>query len=243
MITMLEPVRSLGPKDSALVEEFTNRVVIIERYPIVAWALRKLLCNEEGLEVSGDARDMVSGLELIRQQRPNLVVVDLVLCGHLVFDFIRDLLVEVPDINIIVYSGMDGSLYVEQCLKLGAKGYVSRSRPIDEIVAALRSVAGGGIYVDQNCLASLLAKRATNGKYSVGEQIKRLSPSEMKVFHLIGQGASSSEIAVSLHRSINTIETYRTRIKNKLGLKDASKLSYFAFQHSLFVQGVDYSAE
>jgi DNA-binding NarL/FixJ family response regulator len=178
-------------------------------------------------------------LELIRTERPSVVVVGLVLCGQFVFDLIRDLNTEYPDLNIVVYAGVDGTTYMEQCLKLGVKGFVSRSQPIDELMAAIRNASKGLLYIDQSRFAELLLTKSGIGKPSVTDAVNKLTPCELRVFQFIGRGASSAEIASSLHRSINTIETYRTRIKNKLGLKHASKLAHYAFQHALLADGVE----
>ena len=168
---------------------------------------------------------------------PACAIADLLLERQLAFDLIRDARADLPQTQIVVYTAIDDVTYIERCLQL--------ARGIRRQIAMHRRTARGcpqrhrrkHLHLDQKSYSELMAKNGAIGSRS--RHVEKLSPSELRAFHFIGRERPVAEIARTPHRSINTIETYRTRIKNKLGLKHASELSYFAFQHSLMTQGLE----
>lgn len=200
------------------------RVFLVEDHPIFRRGLCDLLEEEEDLEVCGEAEDVGSALEGIGRTRPDVVLVDISLKGRSGLELVKTLNGTDPDLPILMISTHEESLYAERSLRAGARGYVMKHETADSIVAAVRGVVAGNVWVSRRVASTLLAR-------SVGETIaptappeERLSDRELEVFALFGQGLTTQEVSDQLSLSPKTIGTYRDRIKEKLGLRNASEL-------------------
>lgn len=202
-----------------------TRVVLVDDHPLVRERLVELINREADLEVVGEAEDRHQALEVIESTRPQLAIVDLSLKASLGLELIRDLQVREPGLPILVVSMQDEAVYAERCLRAGARGYITKQEASRHVMQAIRRVLEGGIHVSEAVAHQMLAR-------SVGRQphkdpsspIARLADRELQVFELIGKGHSTRQIGDLLGLDIKTIETYRARIKDKLGLKDAPEL-------------------
>ncbi|MDB5296453.1 MAG: two component transcriptional regulator, LuxR family [Phycisphaerales bacterium] len=208
-------------------------LVIVDDHPAVRRGLVALLEAEPGVKVLGEADAPAEAVELAERTRPGLVVVDLVYGEGSGFDLIRALRVRVPGCRVVVYTAADGPGYPEQCLRAGAAGFVSKGEPLARLVHAVRSVAAGATYLNESRAGEVLARLVGDpsgdaSPESRGPAVERLSPGEFRVFDLIGQGLSNRDVAEALHRSIKTVETYRSRIKRKLGAANATQLAQLA---------------
>ena len=132
----------------------------------------------------------------------------------------------IPALPVLVVSMHDEVIYAARALRAGARGYVMKLEPGSVLVAAIREVLKGNLYLSNKIQATLLKRVATENSES--ELISKLSPSEFEVLHLIATGNSSRQIAHLLSRSIKTIETHRYNIRAKLNLKDAADLIRYA---------------
>jgi DNA-binding NarL/FixJ family response regulator len=137
-----------------------------------------------------------------------------------------------PDIAVIVLSIHDESVYAERVLLAGAQGYLMKDAAADHIVEAVRRVLGGDIYVSDAVSNKFLHIIAGDKTGTTKTPIERLSDREFETFRLIGQGLKASHIATQLHLSVKTVETYRSRIKEKLGLDNAAQLLQYAISWS-----------
>lgn len=202
-----------------------TRVVLVDDHPLVRERLVELINREADLEVVGEAEDRHQALEVIESTRPQLAIVDLSLKASLGLELIKDLQVRQPGLPILVVSMQDEAVYAERCLRAGARGYITKQEASRHVMQAIRRVLEGGIHVSEAVAHQMLAR-------SVGRQphkdpsspIARLADRELQVFELIGKGHSTRQIGDLLGLDIKTIETYRARIKEKLGLKDAPEL-------------------
>jgi len=202
-----------------------TRVVLVDDHPLVRERLVELINREADLEVVGEAEDRHQALEVIESTRPQLAIVDLSLKASLGLELIKDLQVRQPGLPILVVSMQDEAVYAERCLRAGARGYITKQEASRHVMQAIRRVLEGGIHVSEAVAHQMLAR-------SVGRQphkdpsspIARLADRELQVFELIGKGHSTRQIGDLLGLDIKTIETYRARIKDKLGLKDAPEL-------------------
>lgn len=200
------------------------KIFLVEDHPIFRRGLCDLLEEEEDLEVCGEAEDVGSALEGIGRTRPDVVLVDISLKGRSGLELVKTLNGTDPDLPILMISTHEESLYAERSLRAGARGYVMKHETADSVVAAVRGVVAGNVWVSRRVASTLLAR-------SVGETIaptappeERLSDRELEVFALFGQGLTTQEVSDKLSLSPKTIGTYRDRIKEKLGLRNASEL-------------------
>ncbi|HEY9510667.1 MAG TPA: response regulator transcription factor [Verrucomicrobiae bacterium] len=208
------------------------RVFVVDDHPLVRQALRDAIRQESGLEVCGEADDREEALKGIAAAEPDLAIVDLRLRSSDGLDLIRDLRDRHPKVLSLVLSMQDESITAERAVRAGARGYVSKQESPRKIMEAVHKVLNGEIYWSEKTAAHIASKIASSStdKMSVADH---LSERELQVFEQIGLGRSTQQIAETLHIDISTVETYRSRIKQKLSLKDGSELLQCAIRWCL----------
>ncbi|HYG22168.1 MAG TPA: response regulator transcription factor [Verrucomicrobiae bacterium] len=212
--------------------EKRTRVFVVDDHPLVRQALKEAIRKESGLEFCGEADDREEALQGIAAAQPDLAIIDLRLRSSDGLDLIRDLRDRFPKVKTLVLSMQDETITAERAVRAGARGYVSKQEPPKTIVQAMHKVIAGDIYWSERAaaqVASRLASPSTTHQ-SVAE---RLSERELQVFEQVGLGRSTQQISETLHIDISTVETYRCRIKQKLGLKDGSELLQMAIRWAL----------
>jgi DNA-binding NarL/FixJ family response regulator len=208
-----------------------KRIVIVEDHPMVREHLALVINKEPDLEVSGEADNIQQAMRVIRDISPDLAIVDITLEGASGLELIKGLKVLSMPLPVLVLSMHEESLYAERALRAGARGYITKHRDSGEVLAAIRHVLSGEIYLSDKMVSSVLHKFAPSGvKTFKTKPIDRLSDRELVVLEMIGQGRTSRAIAESLDLRIGTIDTYRARIKEKLDLQNAFELQHFAIQ-------------
>ncbi len=207
------------------------RVFIVDDHPLVRHALRDAIRKEKSLEFCGEAEDREEALRGIAETRPHLAIIDLRLRSSDGLDLIRDLRDRHPDVKTLVLSMQDESITAERAVRAGARGYVSKQEPPKRIMEAVQTVLRGDIYWSERA-AAVVASRIASPKDNTSIA-DRLSERELQVFELVGLGRSTQQISDALHIDISTVETYRARIKDKLGLRDGSELLQKAIQWCL----------
>jgi DNA-binding NarL/FixJ family response regulator len=203
------------------------RILIVDDHPIVRLGIRQMLAAERDLEVCGEAESAGAARKLIADARPDLAIVDLSLAEGTGLDLIRSLRESVPALPVLVLSMHDEALFAERVLRAGARGYIMKREAITGLVDAIRQVLTGRIYVSET-MAQAVLERLGQEDTASDNPLARLTDRELEVFDLIGRGQNTAEIAEQLGLSIKTIETYRSNIKTKLNLKDATDLIRFA---------------
>lgn len=207
-----------------------TKILIVDDHPIVRQGLAELINHEDDLKVCGDAEDASDALGLIKESEPDMVIVDISLKETSGIELIKDIKAQYPDLSVLALSMYDESLYAERALRAGAKGYIMKAEATENVVTAIRKILSGQIYVSDN-MAAKMVRKLVGGSPDVGASvIESLSDRELEVFHLIGQGYGTRQVAKRLHLSVKTIETYRAHIKEKLNLADASELLRFAIR-------------
>jgi len=207
-----------------------TKVLIVDDHPIIRQGLAELINNEQDLIVCGQAEDAPEALVKIKESEPDMVIVDISLKETSGMELIKDIKAKYSNLPVLVLSMHDEALYAERILRAGAKGYVMKAEATEKVIVAIRKILGGQIYVSDNMAAKMVRKLVGGGPDVGVSAIERLSDRELEVFHLIGQGYGTRQIAERLHLSIKTIETYREHIKEKLNLADASELLQYAIQ-------------
>lgn len=205
-----------------------RRILVVDDHPMMREGLRQLIANEPDLEVCCEAEDAPTALRFL-DQRPDLAIVDITLRDSNGLELIKDIRVRQPDTPVLVLSMHDESLYAERVLRAGGQGYIMKHEGGEKIMAAIRQVLAGRVYLSEKMSDRLLGqfagRRATP---AAGPSVERLTDREFEVFQLIGRGGSTRAIAAKLRVSVKTVEAHRVNIKQKLNLATAPELIRFA---------------
>lgn len=208
-------------------------IFVVDDHPLVRHGMHQLINGEPELSVCGEAASVHETLQLLTGTKPDLAIIDLSLPDGNGLELIKHLLARYPDLSILISSMHDESMFAERALKLGAKGYISKSATGDEVLNAVRQILNGGTYISQQLAEQLAQNNAICPQSGDMSPVNLLSNRELEIFELIGRGLSTGDIAQNLNLSIKTIETHRANIKKKLGLTTAGELTRRAIQWSL----------
>lgn len=209
----------------------TGRVLIVDDHPIMRRGYMSLLGRVPGLEICGEAGSALEALALIEDLHPDLAIVDISLGGMNGIELTKHIRAEHPGTLVLVVSMHDESLYAERSLAAGARGYIMKSEVDGAVVDAVKRVLDGGYFVSEAMSSKIFAQfGARRRDHSVEDPVERLSDRELEVFELIGLGKSTNEIATALMISPKTVETHRTKIRDKLGVDSGRELMRHAVQ-------------
>ena len=199
-------------------------IFIVEDHPLVRYMLATLINDESNMAVCGEADNVIDALSSIKLIQPDAVIIDLTLIGSCGLELIKSLRAHQIQIPVLVLSSHDESLYAERVLRAGAQGYISKLASPVEVLKAINKVLAGQIYISELVNSQILSRLDNNHNAESLSKISTLSDREIEVFQLIGCGLNSRECATSLKLGTSTVDTYRARIKDKLGLKNAAEL-------------------
>lgn len=206
------------------------RVLIVDDHPVVRDGVAAQLATESDLELCGQAEDVAGALEQVKLTRPDVAIIDISLKQGNGIDLIKRLRSHDEAIRILVWSMYPENLYAERALRAGAQGYLHKGQATGEILNALRTVLAGRVYLSGDQTDQLLRRLIGGGKNTDRLPVDTLSDRELEAFELMGQGQSTDQIALKMRISPKTVETFRARIKEKLGLKNMSELVQRASQ-------------
>ena len=207
-----------------------KKVLIVEDHPLFRAMLVQLIGQELGMMVCGEADNIKDALTVIERTHPDAAIVDLTLQGSGGLELIKELKARSIGLPVLVLSMHAESLYAERALRAGAKGYVSKQESPAEVVEAIRRVVDGRIYVSERVNEAILGRLGRSDKAVPASGIDLLSDREIEVFQLVGRGLNSREIAGRLNLGPTTVDSYRARIKEKLGIRNAAELYQRAAQ-------------
>jgi DNA-binding NarL/FixJ family response regulator len=205
--------------------------VVIHRYPMIRLGIRSAAEQGQLFRVVGETADPDEGLALIETSKPGLVILGMQFPNCTGFDVLRDIKVNWPSLRVLVYCDVSVPDYPERCLRAGAHGYVAMNEPIQSFVQAVSKIERGQIYLSDEHSTAVLSRLTQTEGSMPRTAVERLSESELGVLTFISKGMSNGEIARALHRSVKTVETYRSRIKRKVGVSNATALAQFAMMH------------
>jgi DNA-binding NarL/FixJ family response regulator len=201
-----------------------RRIVLVDDHAMVREGLAQAIGREADLAVCGGAETVAEALEVIGDTDPHLVITDLALkeCDGL--DLIKDIRLRWPRLPVLVVSMHEDVVFAERALRSGAGGYLTKREATRTLVSAIRRVLGGEIHLSEAVASQIAARAVGAARPSTGPAIEKLSDRELQVFRLIGEGLSTREISDRLHLSLSTVDTYRARLKEKLGYANAAEL-------------------
>lgn len=215
------------------------RLLIGDDHRIVREGLKQILADAPDVCVAGEAH---SGTDVLDQVRKlggigglDLVLLDIAMPGADGLEVLQILRREYPTLPVLMLSTYPEKQYAVRCIKLGAGGYLNKSADPDDMVAAVRKVARGGMYVTQATAEALAATVGGVASRSRAGGVEALSHREYQVFRLLTTGHTVSEIGAQLKLAPNTVSTYRARILEKTGAKNDVELALFAERQTLSV--------
>jgi two-component system, NarL family, response regulator NreC len=205
------------------------RVLIVDDHAVVRTGLRLLLETQEDMEAVGEAGSVEEAIAEAREVDPDLVLLDLAMPGRPGLDAMPELLRERPDVKVLILSMEDDPRYVREAFAAGARGYLLKEAVANEVVGAIREVAGGGRYVHPELGAKLIDTEPS----SETPRADPLSDREREVLTLLALGHTNHEIAKQLFISVRTAEAHRAHIMKKLGLQSRAELVRYALANGL----------
>jgi two-component system, NarL family, invasion response regulator UvrY len=205
-------------------------VLIADDHVLIREGLKKLLNGEPDMQVAGEASNVVEMFAALKRLAVSTILLDITMPGESGLDALKELRQKYPDLPVLILSFHPEQRFAVRALKAGAAGYLTKESAAEEVVQAVRKIASGGKYVSAS-LAELLATELDSGS---GKALhETLSDREFQVLRLIATGKKSSDIAEELAVSVNTINTYRMRILEKMRMESNVELSRYAVEHGL----------
>jgi DNA-binding NarL/FixJ family response regulator len=208
----------------------TIRILIADDHTVVAEGLKHLIEAQSDLEVVAIVGDGREAVRIAKESAPQVVLMDLSMPELNGADATRAIVENDPKCRVIMLSMYAEREYVRRALKAGASGYVLKRSAAEEVVAAIRAVHGGSRYLSPRVADAVIDDVPADEK---ADLLERLSAREREVLQLLAEGRTGAEIAQRLALSQKTVETYRARLVEKLGIRDVAGLVKFAIQRGL----------
>jgi DNA-binding NarL/FixJ family response regulator len=205
------------------------KVLIVDDHPVVREGLAMHLAAQPDLEVCGEAEDLPGALALLASAQPDVAIIDISLKNSNGIELIRRIRDRADAVRILVWSMYPENLYAERALRAGAQGYLNKGQATQHVLDAVRAILQGRVYVSGEFTARML-QRVVGRKPEENLAIDSLSDRELEAFQLIGEGMTTESIAERMHVSPKTVETFRARIKEKLGITNLTELIQRAAQ-------------
>lgn len=210
------------------------RVLLVDDHTVVRQGLRRILASDEQIEIVGEAGDGRTALELAQRLQPHVVVMDVALPELNGIEATRQLAKRAPAAHVLMLTMHADDVYVRQALKAGARGYLLKDSEDLDLIKAVKAVGAGGSFfspaVSRVVLSGYLGDRLPGDR---DEPLARLTDREREVLQLIAEGKTNKEIAAALSLSVNTVETHRKHLMEKLDLHNTAELVRFAIRERL----------
>jgi two-component system invasion response regulator UvrY len=210
--------------------EALKTVLVVDDHDLVRLGICRLLSEVSGITVVGQAASGEAAITLVRELKPDIVFMDIRMPGIGGLEATQRILSQQPDIKVIVISAFNDEVYPTTLLKAGASGYITKNADTEEIKTAIESVLSGTVYVSPR-LAQMMV---VNGLSKQSESpLSQLSQRELQIAELITRGNRANDVAETLSISPKTINTYKYRIYEKLGVSNDVELTLAAVKYGL----------
>ncbi|MBK9712453.1 MAG: response regulator transcription factor [Kouleothrix sp.] len=207
------------------------RIFLADDHVVVREGLKALINAQTDMRVIGEAGDGETACQQAEQTQPDIVIMDITMPGLNGVQATVQLKRTCPQIKVLALSVHEDTSYLRQLLAAGAAGYILKHAAADDLIQAIRIVAGGGVYLDPALAGHVVARYVRVPAISTALMGTELSERETEVVQRIAHGYSNKEIAGQLKLSVKTVETYRARAMEKLGLDSRAALVRYALEH------------
>lgn len=205
-----------------------TRITLSDDHPIMLAGLRNLIESESDFELVGEATNGSAALKLIREQKPDVAILDISMPELNGIMVARKLAEELPQVKLMVLTLHEDRAYLRQALDVGVRGYVLKRSAAENLVQAIRAVVVGGLYVDPAIVDRVFDKSIARGRATTVGAMPQLTDREGEVLKLTALGFTNKEAARRLDLGVKSVETYRARGLEKLGLKTRADLVRYA---------------
>jgi DNA-binding NarL/FixJ family response regulator len=234
--TLCEPSKHyISQPADTLGEQYTVnpiRVLVADDHSLMRAGLRLLIEEVKGISVIGEAGSGDEALRLIKELRPNVVLLDIQMPGLNGFEVLGKTVEEFPDVRVVILTVHQAEQYAAHALREGAAGYLPKTAASSELELAIRTVAAGGTYVSPELSPGTSSERIRSP--IVPPTLRpELTPRQHEVLRLIAEGLSTKDIALALRISAKTVETHRSQLMERLGIHDVAGLVRYAIRMGL----------
>ncbi|MCY4363234.1 MAG: response regulator transcription factor [Gammaproteobacteria bacterium] len=205
------------------------RILLVDDHAVVRAGYQMLLEQSDKLEIVAEASSGEQASKLFTDVDPDIVVMDLSLPGISGLEAIRRIIRKDPNAKVLVFTMHEDTVFVDQALRAGARGYLSKSSAPKTLIKAIEEIARGGVYIDDRLVQHLAFQKARDeiGPFS------SLSTREFEIFCLLAEGLNTNEIAARLSIGYKTVANYSSQIKNKLQVNTTAELARLAIRHNI----------
>lgn len=212
----------------------TIRIILADDHTIVRHGLSKSFQQEEGFKVIGQTKDGLSTIELAKELLPDVVIMDIGMPDLNGVEATRRIVQECPQVNVIGLSMHSSNKYVREMFRAGAKGYLLKDCPFEELTQAIRLVIDGKTYISPS-VGQMVIEDYINSSADKDSVFQILSQREREVLQLLAEGKTTKQVAKQLHISPKTVEAHRLRIMNKLKIDNLAQLTKYALREGLIL--------
>ncbi|MGI0134266.1 MAG: response regulator [Candidatus Micrarchaeaceae archaeon] len=205
-----------------------HRIILADDHLMFRQGLRALL-ESEGCEIVGEAGDGREAVKLARETEPDIAILDIGMPLLNGIDAAREIRRRVPDTQLILLTMYEESAYVLESLQVGIRGYVLKAQAAEDLIAAIRQIEHGGVYLSPGISETLIDAYRTKSELPEDP----LTPRERQVLQLVAEGKTTKQIAAILTLSVKTADSHRTRLMKKLGIHDTAGLVRYAIRRGL----------
>ena len=212
------------------------KILLADAHEIVYAGLALLINKEQDMEVVGQARNGNEAIQKAQELHPDLIILDINMPETGGVETATQISEKCPEVKVLVLSVHEDKYYLRKVLRQGAAGYLPKSAAVGQLIQAIRTVASGGIYIHPSLskgLVSLMTDTSSGQRRTGNGAQKELSEREKDVLRLLAWGYSNKEIAAKLKVGIKSVDTYKTRFMEKLGLKSRVEIVRYAKQQGL----------
>ncbi len=206
------------------------RILIADDHAVVRNGLKQMLSEHADFVVAGEAADGIEVLKKLREQPYDLLLTDMAMPGRSGIELLKMVKDEHPKLAMLVLSMHKEEQYAVRALKAGARGYLTKESAPDQLVLAIRKVAGGGMFISPGVAERLALE--LHGNHEI-EPHTLLSDREFQIFRMIVSGESLGSIADELSLSVKTVSTHKARILQKMQMTSSAELIHYAIRHHL----------
>jgi DNA-binding NarL/FixJ family response regulator len=208
------------------------RVVVADDHTIVREGLRRILSGQADIEIAGEATNGHEVMDRVRAGGFDLLLMDLSMPGKSGIELIKQVKDEKPKLAVLVLTMHEEEQYAVRAIRAGASGYLTKESAPEQLVAAIRKIASGRLFINPGVAEQLALDVMPRGDADAPPH-KQLSDREFEVFNLLVKGKSISEIAAKLHLSVKTVSTHKTHVLEKIGVPSIADLVRYAMAHHL----------
>jgi len=206
------------------------KVLVADDHAIVRRGIRQILTETPDITVGGEAGTAEEVRRLVREQRWDVVVLDISLPGGSGMDLLAELRRERPDLRVLILTVYSEEQYAIRAIRAGAAGFLTKESAPVKLIEAVRKVAGGGRYVSTELAETLASVFAGD---AAGAPHERLSDREFEILKMLASGKTVSEVAHELSLSVKTVSTHRTRLLKKMAMRTNAELTHYALRNRL----------